>query len=124
MERKTFLWLSIAGSASLLLPMGGCKEAAPPIDKETAKPGLLGQCIEDNTIRQIGVAYRKKHKDEDKISKLNALLQTGSKGTNLRTLLEQKITDDFKEGRYVQVNGWILSITEARQAALYSLLIP
>jgi hypothetical protein len=31
------------------------------------------------------------------------------------------IRDDFAAGRTVLVDGWVLSVTEARQAALYSL---
>ena len=31
------------------------------------------------------------------------------------------VHDDFDDGRTVVVDGWILSATEARQCALYSL---
>jgi hypothetical protein len=32
------------------------------------------------------------------------------------------IHDDFEKGRTVVLNGWILSLTEARQCALFSLV--
>jgi hypothetical protein len=32
------------------------------------------------------------------------------------------IQRDFAEGRTVLLDGWVLSVTEARQCALYSLL--
>jgi nitrogen fixation protein len=41
--------------------------------------------------------------------------------TRLPKLLEEKIRDDYAGGRIVIIKGWVLSITEARQSALYSL---
>jgi hypothetical protein len=37
--------------------------------------------------------------------------------------IEEQIRDDFAAGRTVVVNGWVLSETEARQCALYSLSV-
>jgi hypothetical protein len=35
--------------------------------------------------------------------------------------IDDQIRDDFTAGRTVVVDGWVLSVTEARQAALFSL---
>ena len=34
----------------------------------------------------------------------------------------EQVRRDFAEGRTVEVQGWVLSVTEARQCALYSLV--
>jgi hypothetical protein len=41
--------------------------------------------------------------------------------TFLETLMEQKIHRDFEIGNTVNVKGWVLSATEARQCALFSI---
>ena len=35
--------------------------------------------------------------------------------------IDDQIRDDFESGRITVVDGWLLSVTEARQAALFSL---
>lgn len=39
----------------------------------------------------------------------------------IQTLLDQKIHKDFKSGNTVTVKGFVISATEARQCALFSL---
>jgi hypothetical protein len=41
--------------------------------------------------------------------------------SSITTLLEEKIVRDFAESRTVIVDGWVLSVTEARQCAAYSI---
>jgi len=41
-----------------------------------------------------------------------------------RLPIGDQIRDDFGAGRTVVVDGWLLSVTEARQCALYSTLEP
>jgi len=36
--------------------------------------------------------------------------------------MEERVRADFAAGRVVVVRGWILSVTEARECALFSLL--
>jgi hypothetical protein len=47
--------------------------------------------------------------------------QPGTVPAALSARLDQQVQDDFARGRTVNVNGWILSVTEARQCALYSM---
>ena len=57
------------------------------------------------------------------------LLLTNDKGKKIEPdnseaiseLLEQKIQQEFKDGRIVIEDGWVLSETEARQCALFSM---
>jgi len=36
--------------------------------------------------------------------------------------VNEQVQLDFARGRTVMLNGWVLSVTEARQCALFSLL--
>jgi hypothetical protein len=37
-------------------------------------------------------------------------------------MLENKVENDFKTGKIAVIKGWVLSLTEARQCALFSIL--
>jgi hypothetical protein len=47
---------------------------------------------------------------------------TAAPDESLRTVLEARIRNDFINGKTVAVDGWLLSLTEARLCALVSLL--
>jgi hypothetical protein len=49
--------------------------------------------------------------------------KSAGKAANLATTLDQQIKNDFITGNMVMVDGWILSVTEARQCALFSLTL-
>jgi len=36
--------------------------------------------------------------------------------------MQQKVTEDYESKEIVMIDGWLLSVTEARQCALFSLL--
>jgi hypothetical protein len=40
----------------------------------------------------------------------------------IQKLLDSRVEQDFKTGKTVTAGGWVLSVTEARQCALYSIL--
>ena len=119
MERKTFLWLSVATTAALTIPGIGCTSSDNKI-KALGDPRVLSNCIEENTIIQVGRAYRMMKPGEDNSETLETLLLGKEKVKNIQQLLEDKVQQDFINDQLVQVSGWILSITEARQCALYS----
>lgn len=43
-------------------------------------------------------------------------------GQSIREYLGNRIKNDFEKGNTVEINGWILSVTEARQCAYLSLM--
>lgn len=121
MERKTFLWLSVATTAALSLPTLGCNDGNKT-SKALRDPEVLSKCVEEKTILQVGRTYRKLYPGEDNRTTLESLLTGNNNATNLKQLMEDKVQEDFKNSQLVQVEGWILSVTEARQCALYSLV--
>ena len=82
---------------------------------------------EDEALRKIvrvGRSYLKKVPDEANREKLAALLPSlkGSKRLAARIrALRDRVARDFAENRIVLLEGWLLSRTEARAAALVAL---
>jgi hypothetical protein len=63
--------------------------------------------------------------DDDKLIQLladNSSIAGSANETAIHNYLDQKVKQDFESGNTVLVKGWVLSVTEARQCALYSLM--
>jgi hypothetical protein len=75
-------------------------------------------------VRQLGAHYRASTPSESTADALRAAL-AGGRGIRLPFVADKstddQVRDDFAAGRTVLVDGWVLSVTEARQCALYSL---
>ena len=126
MQRRDFIYLSAFTAAALALPViSGC--GRQQINTE-AQPYFFSHIADVKTIASIGLAYRKAHGEEDDKDKLTELLlangnlQKSSKDDQVPAMLINKVENDFKTGKMAVVNGWVLSVTEARQCALFSLL--
>lgn len=126
MQRRDFIHLSAYTAAALTLPgVAGCTSGQLNAESQ---PYFFSHVADVKTIINTGKAYRKRHPEEDDKSKLTELLLTGSvlKGSSdsdeIRQMLINKVDDDFKNGNTDIVTGWILSLTEARQCALFSIL--
>ncbi len=74
--------------------------------------------VDSCAIRELGKAYRNACPAEDEFDILRDLNASGDVSINLDEIIGQ----DFAKGNTVQIQGWILSRTEARQYALFSLL--
>lgn len=131
MKRRNFLWLSVAGTAALALPSLRCSNRKERLQKVLAQPEVLSRIRDAKTIRAIGDSYRKKvsaENDEELLQNLllrdidGNILKTSADTSFIRTAIRKHIDKDFIEGRMTKVNGWILSVTEARQCALFSLI--
>jgi len=92
-------------------------------------PDDMGRFCEEKAIRAIGIQYRKEVPAEDSKIKLKELLLTDDNGTLTSTddklvvleLMEKKILKDFADYKIHVLTGWVISATEARQCALFSL---
>ena len=75
-------------------------------------------------VRQLGTHYRAATPSENSAAALRAAVSNqGQLRIPLlgRKSIEDQIREDFADGRTVLIDGWVLSVTEARQAALFSL---
>jgi hypothetical protein len=93
------------------------------------KPDLLSAFCEEITLKEIGVNYRNLTPQENDKQKLMDLILEDSGGnkispsnwTKVEDFMKKKVHEDFLANRIVDLKGWVLSITEARQCALFSL---
>lgn len=93
-------------------------------DSLLAEPQSVSQIWDNETILSIGNQYRSQVSEENNESALAKILtdETSGTGKELILELETKINNDFQDGHTIMIDGWILSITEARQCALFSTL--
>ena len=121
MKRRSFIWLSLAGTASLAVPLQACHSIDPHKAKILSQPYTLSSICDVQVIREIGRAYRKavpQEADKNKLSEL--LLHETSETDDLKRQLIQRIEGDFKSTDTMVLSGWVVARTEARQCALFS----
>ncbi len=126
-NRRTFLKLSTYTAAALAISLSnGCSNRT--IDAAAVPPLFFSHLVDVKMILDTGKAYLAKFPAENHQDKLTDLLQNNHSFTGtqdaaaIRSYLNSEVENDFKTGKVVMVNGWVLSVTEARQCALLSLL--
>ena len=121
MDRRRFLEVTAAGMVAAVTTWG-CADN-PGNVRDLAQPALLEMLGAERT-REIGRRYRASAPAENTADALRSAItasrRRGFAGRFHRSI-DAQVHDDFSAGRVVMVDGWILSVTEARQCALYSL---
>jgi hypothetical protein len=113
MNRRKFLGMAAAGAAGLALPAARAGQSA---DTALAHPRLLEILRDERAVRKLGQRYRETVPAENAAPALTRAIR------DERAQVDDLVQRDFAAGRTVTLNGWILSVTEARQCALFSLL--
>ena len=123
MKRRNFILLAGAGVSAIALPTWYYKYGDLEYDPLLTEPELLSYIWDGNTIIEIGEMYRTQVTSENSERALVSLLSNSASSdlTTATEMLRQQITYDYKSGNTVMVDGWILSRTEGRQCALFSL---
>jgi hypothetical protein len=123
MKRRKFILLSGLGVSAIAIPTWYYKFNTPEYDQLLTEPELLSHIWDGTTICEIGEIYRKQFSDENSERKLVKHLSDyeSTETTTITEVLRQQITDDYNKRNTVMVDGWVLSRTEARQCALFSL---
>jgi len=128
MKRRIFIRLSVVGGTAIGLTGVSCNHPGKAFYNSLNKPSQLSLICDAKTIREIGMAYRLQTPSEKDADKLALLLSVDSGGnsvssssdsSSIQTLVNQKTSHDFEAGNMVTIKGWILSVTEARQCALF-----
>ncbi|MDZ4701616.1 MAG: hypothetical protein SH809_18030 [Rhodothermales bacterium] len=114
MRRRDFILLNATGLAAACLATPAVW-AAP---SAYARPGLLDLFRDDEQVRQIGRRYIEQHPAEAHTDALEHRLAQTLRGARN---VESCIRNEFAHRETVQLNGWILARTEARQCALFAL---
>lgn len=130
MRRSTFILTVLAASAAVTVPVV-CIRSPNNLPKDPlAWPEALAELTDEKTIREIGEYYKKQLPSKNIKKRLRELLITDQNGRQiapaddlaLSLWLKEKIRRDFSTFNTVTVNGWVISITESRQCAIFSLL--
>ncbi|WP_370480029.1 hypothetical protein [Tamlana flava] len=122
--------MSFLAGLSIFFPTVGCSKLESSIAKKLSLPLTLAKINDHNTIIDIGNSYLDKNPDENNqehlidkllVSSNGGLISKTTDSLTLENLILKKIETDFKNGETIVINGWVLSKTEARQCALFSL---
>ncbi len=130
MKRREFIGIAAAGAAGVVLPTSVRADAS--IAATLSRPRLLAILHDERLVRELGWRYRDTAAGEDNAEVLTATILSEvnvdphatvspvADGSSLRRQVNDLV--HRAAGRTVVLDGWILSITEARQCALFSLL--
>jgi hypothetical protein len=122
MNRRGFIIIASAGVAALAIPALVYSLHESPVDAKLFRPQSLGQIWDTDTMNIVGLNYMLKVPKENRerilVKRLTGKFKKDT--VDLAVKLDQQIKEDFISGNTVMVDGWILSVTEARQCALFS----
>lgn len=105
--------MAAAGAAGLALPAARAGQSA---DAALAHPRLLEILRDERAVRELGRRYRETVPGENAAPALAQAIRGGG------ARVDDQVRRDFDAGHTVTLDGWVLSVTEARQCALFSLL--
>jgi len=123
MERRAFVRLSAYTALVLSMPL--LDSCSKPEDNPLALPLFFSHIADVKTITEAGLAYRKANHGEDDRTVLAKILsgnETSGDKKAIEAALDNRVKQDFQTNKTVTVSGWVLSLTEARQCALFSIL--
>jgi hypothetical protein len=130
MKRRNFILVTTAAALAVAsVPAYQYYKKRSKFNNPLITPDDLSRFCDERTIHDIGVSYRSLAPAENEKKKLTDLLLTGDDGKVTGTsdneaifeLLDKKIQKDFNEYNLQVIKGWVISTTEARQCALFSL---
>jgi hypothetical protein len=128
MQRRAFIKLSVA--TTLALSCQACSLDNRKGHKAFYFPELMMACADEKGLKMIGEAYIKKVPAENSEEAILSALYHDDRTGKLASLADEdkiyqqlatRIEADFRSNNTLILDGWILSATEARQCALFSL---
>jgi hypothetical protein len=126
MKRRNFIIIGAAGIAAASIPSAFYIFRDIEYDPALALPQSLSMIWDNEMIMSAGSSYRLETPVEDSERQLVKRLLAGLPDNKdpIISNFEEQIKEDFDNGNIVIIDGWILSVTEARQCALFSLTEP
>lgn len=119
MDRRRFVQATAVGIVAVVTNEACASEGV----RELAHPALVEMFGPERT-REIGTLYRAAVPQESTAAALRSAISSSRPNgiaLSFRRPIDTQVHDDFEDGRTIIVGGWVLSQTEARQCALYSL---
>lgn len=125
-RRQALVFLGGIAAAGLI--PGAAIQATPSQPVVTAATRLFGKLATRASAAMIGLAYLRRHPAEHNAETLMRALDfidgldlQGGDTRLLARLYADRVSQDFESVNVVNVDGWVLSKTEARVFALLSL---
>ena len=120
LDRRQFLTAAAGGTVSILASASGsgADHDAASDAPDLARPELL-LALGPSAVREIGEAYRALVPVESDRASLETALHAEHRAAHSANA--DPVRADFAAGRVIVVRDWVLSRTEARQCALFSL---
>jgi|HubBroStandDraft_5_1064220.scaffolds.fasta_scaffold581177_1 hypothetical protein len=131
MKRRKFIFLSALAAGAFSVPFLDCARADPGLEKELKLPEILSQLLDAKSIQEIGKKYAALHPEQYSLDLLEQGLNKDADGKpfasdtpagKIYATLAKRIQQDFDSANILILNGWVISETEARQCALFSLI--
>ena len=128
MKRRIFVKLVTAAGIAMYMPGVSCNTSNKSLTSILSQPHGLQHICDAESIRQIGKAYQQLVPGESKPILIKLLsgnidheINESTDSALVNSVLEKNVRQDFQENKTMIVDGWVLSVTEARQCALFSL---
>ena len=123
MKRRNFLVFSALGITSAAIPIWYYKYRPLSYDGLILEPEYLSYIMDGQSMYDLGSVYREQTPGERSEKELLSLLPAQDETSNDALLAEirKEIKLDYENDNVICIDGWILSKTEARQCALFSL---
>jgi hypothetical protein len=129
LTRRTFLRLvsTLAACAAPTLPSTTMASSTARSDAEAAVSRYLDVVSQWESAAAVGTEYLRRTPDENDpnvllerlaASGFDAKAADGMSDEQLIEMVRARLQADFDRGRVVNVDGWVLSVTEARICAL------
>ena len=119
MKRRKFIGLLSLGLTILIVIVWIFSLNKKRREKYTVFPNELSNICSQEKIVEIGLEYRQLSGENNRDTLQNLLAYDPAIST--KKFFEEKIRTDFENNNTILIQGWLLSITEARQCALLSL---
>lgn len=127
MKRRKFILA--AAVTAVTIPVAKYLYDSSHTQDPLVMPDVLARFCDENAIREIGITYRNQVPQENKKEKLIEILLTDKAENKVKIndrlkitkLLDKKIKEEFAGYKTIVISGWVITTTEARQCALFSL---
>ena len=123
LSRREFL-ASLLGALSVFA-FAACARTADPSSFRTLL--FRDRVLDKGPIRAFTDSYLSRHPEEARAGTLIPRLFGGQPAQDpaaIKDALRLRVREDFEQGRTVNLDGWLLSVTEVRLWVLYLLAVP
>jgi hypothetical protein len=129
MKRRNFIAISATALVGISIPFACSSEDYKSIVSVMPKPLPLGKFCTEKELKGIGTNYIQLIPEENQLSTIGKHIFKNETGqlvdpnpAAIEKLINEKMQKDFQAGNTTIVDGWIISITEARVCGILSLV--